>query len=118
MDGVAIRAHDIRSRMNRTPDVGARNIFLVAAEASFLRLIRGEGGESGDSRFSAAIRDMSAPGTVASLASGLRRRFFARGDRSIMSVLIEVQPHVRVTGLAGFAANVSVGSLRRRLCLQ
>jgi hypothetical protein len=63
-------------------------------------------GESDNGRLAAASFDVGFPGSVAAFAASIFRGFLAAGDAFVMGIAEELVPNGRVTGLAGFAANV------------
>ena len=87
-------------------NIGAGDIFTVAGQAGIQDLRRTHLRERPDSRLAASGLDMSLTGAVTALAAGPLGRFLAAGDASIMRVLIEIQPDVRVTRPAHLAAHV------------
>src|SRR5580693_8109572 len=90
----------------------------MTTKTSFQLLAGSEGGKSADGIRAAADLDMKTGGSVATFAAGLRGLFFARRDGFVVRILVEVQPHVGVTGFANLAAHVPGRGLRRRLPLQ
>jgi hypothetical protein len=78
-------------------------------------LFRRELKKGNDGRFSSVGLHMSTPGTVAALATCVRRFLFSARDAFEVGTFIKVQPDIGMTRFAWRAANVGIllGLLRR-----
>ena len=86
----------------------------MAGEAGFEDLRRAHERKcAGDGGLASAGLDVSFGGTMAPFAAGALGRQVSSGDALVVRILVEVEPHVGVAGLAGLAAHVAGG---RGLC--
>lgn len=108
MDGVALRARYIVQRVRRAAYVRALESLGVAPQASVNGLFRRELRKGNDGRFSAMGFDMSTSGTVAALATRVRRFLLPARNAFEMGILVEVQPDIGMTCFAWRAANIRV----------
>jgi hypothetical protein len=87
----------------------------MTSQARISRLFRSEPKKRNDGRFSSMGFDMSTCGTVAALATCVRRFFFPARDASEMGILVKIQPDIRMTRFAWRTANIR--ALLGLLCL-
>ena len=83
----------------------------MAAQARIQNLSGGQFRKGNDRRFPSVRRNMQFPWAMATFASGIGRRFFARSHAFKMRVLEKSEPDVGMTGLAHSAPDISI--LRR-----
>src|SRR5581483_7478680 len=92
VDRMAIGADDIRLRVGRAADIGARHLLRMAGEAGGEHLTRIHLREGANAGFSAARRYVISAGTVASFAARLLRGFFSGSEGFEMRIFAEVLP--------------------------
>ena len=109
MDGVAVRANNVVFCMRRAPDIRAAQGLAVAPQTIVQNLSGMEHRERNDGGFSATCLHMSASRTVAALAPGVFRRFFAGCDAPVVRILVESRPNVGMAGSADIASDIVVG---------
>lgn len=107
MDRVAAYAGDIGLGVRTSLDLVSIEVLAVAGEAIVESLLGTHLGKGSDGGFAAARLDVSFPRAVAAFATGSLGRRFSRSDRAIVGVPVEVQPNIRVAGLADVRANIA-----------
>jgi hypothetical protein len=112
---MALGACYVVKRVRRAAYVRAVESVGVTFQAGVNRLFRRELKKGNDGRFSSVGLHMSTPGTVAALATRVRRFLFPASDAFKMGIFIKSQPDVGMTRFARRAANVGIllGLLRR-----
>src|SRR5579872_803296 len=111
MDGMTVCADHARQRVRGAADVGARQRLAVALETSVEYALRRKLRKSNDGRLTAVRGHMLLPWSVATLAAGAVGRLCAGRDALEMRILVKVEPHVGMTGLAHIAADVLIGGV-------
>lgn len=102
---VASVARDVRLRVRASMNIGARQIFAVAGQASLQHLSRLHFRKGPDGRLAAASLDMRLSGAVAAFASRALGRLPSDGNAAVVRVLIEVQPDVGMTRPANLTSH-------------
>jgi hypothetical protein len=105
--GMTVGTDYIRGRMGTAPDVASGKFFSMAPQAFIDNLLRSGFRERENRGFAAASLNVRLAGAVTTLAAGLLRRRAAECDRFVVWVLVEVEPDIRMAGLADRAAKVS-----------
>jgi hypothetical protein len=118
VDGVAIGAYHVVQRVGGAANVGAAQGFSVTAQAVIENLFGLQLGKGDYASFSPMRFDVRLAGTVAALASGVVRRFFAGCDTLVMRVLVKVRPNVGMARAAHIAPDVTGGSGGRLLSVE
>lgn len=117
---MAVRADNVGLCMHGTPDIRAREILRMAAQAGIDNLRWRHMREIPDCRSASAGGHMISARPMASFAASLVGRFFPGSDGFVMRVLIKLLVQVDVADAALIAADKLISGLRWALseCIQ
>lgn len=112
---MAVGTNHVGVAMHRAPYVSPALIFGVTFKTRAQRLLGTQSGEHPHCGVAAAIGHVITPWTMAAFATRALGRFLAGSHRFIVSVFVEVQPHVGVAGFTDRAADILVPGIWRSL---